>query len=501
MIQIGKRSDAVYRMDEAMRLPEVLMEGNRAIREEASEWLPQAEREPDNRYQQRIKGSYLWPYYSDTVKKLAATPFKQKYKLAGMEEGQRLPDPIAELFENADRQGADFGQFARRRMREMIDRGWTVIQVDLPKLPENASQADVERLRVHPYFPAIRARDIMRAEAGRTEDGRVYLAEIHVRSETFREGERQVRITVYKDDGAGSLTWERHLGVRSEAEGGGEAGKTTRIGRYRVDETMSFALEEEGTLPDSLEELPFIFLACDPDCGFWEAYPPLEELAFLNLAHYQSDSAQRAYLKVARVPILNRRRATSQAVMEGITLSASLLLDSTEDTELEFVETKGNAMEAGRADLEALEAAMKAISMQPEILRERTATEVASDDSKAGSLLHDWVGTLEAGLTKAIVLAARMAGYQTPEGFAVQLFREFGIHARAAGSAEIIKSLMSESKLATVDGLRELQGIGVISSGQTAEDLAERAAAEVPAGLVGLENRPPGADDGDGGDE
>ena len=44
--------------------------------------------------------------------------------------------------------------------------------------------------------------------------------------------------------------------------------------------------------------------------GFMTAHPPLMDLAWLNLAHWQSASDQRHILHVARVPILFGRNLT-----------------------------------------------------------------------------------------------------------------------------------------------------------------------------------------------
>lgn len=471
---IGEKSAAVRRMDDAMELPEILMGGTRLIRENASDWLPQAEREPTEKWNARVAQSFLFPFYKDTVRKLAAMPFKRKYTLTGAQDGQELPPKTAKLIANADREGTPLHGFMRQRFFQMCHRGWSLIQVDKPRIEEGASQADTDRIDPYAYFVKVRPQDVLGADKGRTKDGRIFLARIRIHS-TATEGDELVHYVMeYKDDGLGnekSMTWKKYK--KTSDERGGEEGIS---GFYTED--------GDGVLMQTGKGLPFMFLPTAPDCPYWEGVPALEDLAFMNLAHFQSDSAQRNYLKVARIPIVNRRNATASQVREGLTIGASHFSDSTGDTVLEFVETKGNAMDAGRADLDALETAMKEASAQPTIIRERTATEVESDDSKSGSLLHDWKTTLEEGMQWAFEVAAIMNGEELPEGFGVKLFSDFGINARAGNAAENVLTLMDRGKLSDEDGLSELQALGALSTARTPEQFSERARAQPPLGLV-----------------
>ncbi|MEI9746137.1 DUF4055 domain-containing protein, partial [Enterobacter ludwigii] len=85
------------------------------------------------------------------------------------------------------------------------------------------------------------------------------------------------------------------------------------IGRWRIyqerqEETTGekkWVLVEEGKT--SLKKIPFVPVYGNKT-GFMLATPPLAELAFMNVEHWQTKSDQQTILHVARVPILFGRQ-------------------------------------------------------------------------------------------------------------------------------------------------------------------------------------------------
>src|SRR6185295_4553940 len=87
--------------------------------------------------------------------------------------------------------------------------------------------------------------------------------------------------------------------------------------------------------------------------GFMTGEPPLEELADLNVAHWQSSSDQRNILTVARVPILF---GTGIEGNEKLEIGASSMIRTSDpNAKLTYVEHTGAAIGAGERDLERLE--------------------------------------------------------------------------------------------------------------------------------------------------
>ena len=81
---------------------------------------------------------------------------------------------------------------------------------------------------------------------------------------------------------------------------------------------------------------------------------------------------------------------------------------SDKEAKLAYVEHAGHAVQAGRQDLQDLEARMEVMGMVPfaERSANSTATGKAIDAAASGSLAQEWVRALEAGLREAYALAA-----------------------------------------------------------------------------------------------
>src|SRR5690606_8734809 len=70
---------------------------------------------------------------------------------------------------------------------------------------------------------------------------------------------------------------------------------------YRADKNGTWSLHDEGTT--SLSRIPLVTFYTGRT-GFMTAWPPLIELAYLNVKHWQSQSDQDNILHTIRVPIL-----------------------------------------------------------------------------------------------------------------------------------------------------------------------------------------------------
>jgi hypothetical protein len=94
--------------------------------------------------------------------------------------------------------------------------------------------------------------------------------------------------------------------------------------------------------------------------------PALQDLADLNVAHWQSQSDQRNILHVARVPILFGAGIPDDVEGQpGFKVSAGSFTRATDPAaKLMFVEHSGAAIGAGDADLKNLEFQMQAMGLQ-----------------------------------------------------------------------------------------------------------------------------------------
>ena len=153
--------------------------------------------------------------------------------------------------------------------------------------------------------------------------------------------------------------WIREDSLRPKGRFGEESVPTARVidreiwqeWRPRSNLSNLWAISRDGR--HGLGQVPLITFNVAPN-GFMRCRPPLIDLAWLNLAHWQSSSDQRHILHVARVPILFGRalQAGEGAIEVG---PNRLILADDPAADLRFVEHSGAAIAAGRQDLIDLE--------------------------------------------------------------------------------------------------------------------------------------------------
>ncbi len=159
-----------------------------------------------------------------------------------------------------------------------------------------------------------------------------------------------------------------------------------------------------------LGQVPFVPISANPT-GFMTARPPLMDMAWLNLAHWQSASDQRHILHIARVPVLFGRGL--QMAERGLEIGPNrLILSDDPSADLKFVEHSGAAIAAGRQDLVDLEDRMAVMGL--DVIARRpgtlTATARAIDNAQCHAALDAILTSLQSGMMAAFAMAANWLG-------------------------------------------------------------------------------------------
>ena len=382
-----------------------LLGGTDAMRAAGEHFLPKHAEETQNNWSNRLHRSVLTNLYRRTVRSLSGRPFTEKIRLLNM------PPAMVTLAKDVDKQGNNIDVFSRKVFEEGLSHGFSGIFVDFPPQPElnmdgsPRTLADLMREGVSPYF-------------------------VHIRPENIIAGFAEII------NGVEMLTHVRIRENAVEREGFGEVVKE----RIRVLEPGRWELWEKVKQSNKKEEwkivnqgetglafIPMVIFYTDRE-GLLVSNPPLMDIADLNIAHWQSASDQRHILTVARFPIF----ASSGLVDLGTTLIGPNEHLNTPDTQGRFyyVEHSGNAIEAGRKDMEDLKEEMVTLAMEP-LLRKAgnvTATQRAIDAAEGHSELQNLAMKFGEVLTMAFTMAAMWAGVedQITEESEVQLYTEFG---------------------------------------------------------------------------
>lgn len=439
-LAVDQKSAEVQAMEEHWPVIEALMGGTPAMRKVGRLLLPQWPNEEDDSYKARLATATLFPAYRRTVSVMAGKPFAKPLTLS-----EDTPPQIRTWSEDIDREGRNLHTFASETFHEALAYGICGILVESPKrLPAANGRVPTreEQIKagVRPYFVRIRHDQIL--------GWRLALG-----------------------DGGPRLTQLRILetGLRDEGEF-----EQVHVDRVRVLEPGSFRVYEKSAAPvngstwtiidegqTDLDFIPYV-----PVYGFRQRFmigaPPLLDLAFLNVKHWQSQSDQDTILHVSRVPILFMKGFSAES---KVVVGASTAVKSDyEWADMKYVEHQGGSIDAGRQSLLDLEEQMIQTGAELLVKRpgQRTATEAANDADANKCDLQRTTENFEDSLDLALYYMAKYASLE--EGGHASLFKDFAAATLSEASATIINDMQSRGLLSKETAIREQQRRGVLSS-------------------------------------
>jgi len=422
---VGVFSGARRAMEEWWLLPRNLRGGTQAMRAMREDYLPRynIETKDQSLYEKRLKRARLFPAYDRAVCDLGSMPFQKAPKLTD----RNLLDPRLQVIEeNADRSGTSLWSFMLQTHCDAIDRGMALFMVD--NVPTNGvSMLEAEQQDIRPYFARIHPDNFVGAVV-ETRSGVERIVDLRVRewaTVTTAEGiERSVQRIRHWDETMVEL-WEQ------------DYGNTTP--------TASGLVQRDGYLPSEGFRLieaprPHGFVGGIPLVVHYTnrldpllARPPLEELAWENVAHWQCRSEQDAALTSGRFPIL-RGKGLSREVAEAKPLvgPGTTVTDTSADADWAFVEISGASIAAGEKQLDRIEANMAWMAMQPLVQANgpagpSTATGEVRADVREKATAQKWAEGLEWSFYRAFQHAARWIGTVLPDTFDIELWRDFAI--------------------------------------------------------------------------
>ena len=425
-------------MAELWALPEALMGGTRAMRQAGTIYLPREGAYQENAagvatstwvgesnqaYQRRLNRTVLYNAYRKAIHGLRGKVFSKPITWEG-------PARFNPWLDDIDLQGHDLTAFAFDVFGAALNYGISYIMVDSTRLPEGATEADARRAGARPYLIHVPAKRLIGWRFD--DDG---LEQVRIREyDTVPEGDYDINSVIrvrvlYRDH------WELHEAKLAKDAGPLNSNRLlAKQTTTTVDQGGSFDLVDEG--PNALGEIALVPVYTGR-VGEFQAEPPLMDLAYKNLEHWQSSSDQRHILHVARVPLLFAKGVSGDDTLE---IGANQLISSTSpDAELKYVEHSGTSIDAGREDLERIELQMRALSLEPMLPKsgDITATRSAIDKAEADSSLQAWALNLQDALDMALYWMDRYAGRD--EGAKTKVNSNFGL---SLESDEDVKSLL-----------------------------------------------------------
>lgn len=449
---VAQRSAASATMLAAAQKGRALMGGTTAMRAARTTYLPQFAKESKQAYDVRLAASWLFNGYRKTVKDMTGRVFAKPVEIS---EGD---DRLKEWSDNIDMQGRDLSTFARQVFEDGLSGpGISYIMVDAPPRQGTVTQAQAQAQNLRPYLVSLRVEDILgwRAEtiANVTTLTQIRIAEkITERDATdeFKETSvDQIRVLDRTD-----------------------AGVQTRLYR-RSAQNKGWELFGDPTVNADIREITVIPFYANRT-GFFTGEPMLDDLADINIAHWQSQSDQRNILHYARVPILFGAGMDAKA---SITIGATEAVMATDaNAKLAWVEHSGAAIGAGRQDLKDLEFQMETFGLQllTAKMGAQTATGEALDANKETSQLAMTADALKDALEQALEWMGLYGGFDAP--VEVEVNKDFGVSFMTAQEVTALLSAVKDGALSRETFLKELIRRGVLRSELDPDEEADRIA-------------------------
>ena len=409
---VNTKLKAVSDVEDDLELVLTLWGGTRPMREAGTLYLPQEPGEEKTDYNNRKARTTLTNIFKKTINTYTGRIFEDTVTVIDQPE-------LDTFIENVDLEGRDFHRFSHDLARFTLRDGLRFILVDAPTADGVQTKADETAAGIRPYFVEIDRRNVLgwksTVEAGQ-----------HVIT--------QFRMMEKAEVGSDEFISEQVDQIRVI--------EPNRIRLYRKNKDGEWYLHDE--IMTSIDFVPIVPVFSDRQ-GYLDSVPPLMDIAWLNIEHWQKSSDQSNILHVARVPILHWAGYKTTFDNEGkqveFTVGPNTLAKSpNENARLEYVEHSGAAIEAGRTDLLDIEDRMVALGAEftsPRQKTKTTATEKVINESGDISELSAFAQNLKDSLTVAMDMVTKMMG--TTFTGSVKIPTDLGIMGDAVNVPELVK--------------------------------------------------------------
>lgn len=392
-MKVNEPSSTVLAMQARAAVCNAVMGGTAAMREAGRTYLPQEPREDDLSWQSRLGRTVLFPAFRRAVQTMVGKPLGSPIVL------DELDPALESAAENIDMSGRDLDTFARQVLEQTLTDGIGWVLVDHTPVPTGATLATEREMKAGPFFVHV--------PLSRVLGWKVEVAHGVPKVVQFRFAE-----CAEVPDGEFGTKEEQRVRVW-------EPGLVRVFRKVQTTNGEEWIEAPELGGPVTLkDEIPVVPIYTGRT-GFWEAVPPLEDMAWLNVQHWQSSSDQRHVLHVARVPLLGADEDTRANPAAPVTIGPDRLIVGLKG--LRYIEHSGGAIGAGRQDLLDLEDMMRRVAgeLLARVAGDKSATEAGMEGREGASQLRAWVWSFQDALEECFRLAAKWIG--KPDGGSVEI--------------------------------------------------------------------------------
>lgn len=439
-----------------------LLGGTERMRDAGEEMLPKHEEESDASWKRRLAGATLLNMTEITLDMLAGKPFSDPLTLP-----EDADSRFTEWEPDIDLQGNSLDVFSRRAFRTGMAKGLVHFLVDFPRSRDEDGRtrtiADDRAENIRPYCVLVEPEALLFA-SGTLVDGREVLTHVRIsENEIVRDGfaEKLVeRIRVLEPGRV--MIYERQTTANSQ-----------RSNWNLVDDY------ETG-----LDFIPLVTFYTNRE-GLGLSKPPLLDLAYMNVQHWQLDADLNNIVSVANFPVLAMTGVDSEAGMVRLGPNQVLAL-ANENAKIQYVEHTGAAIKTGSDRLAGIEDKMAAYGAQ--FLKKKPgdlkATVRALDSAEALSQLQAITLNFKDSLEQVMRFMGEWinAADAAPS---VEVNSDFGLSDPDNESWMAIESARKRREISRKAYLEEMQRRGWLSDDYSLEDDLAQIEEELENDLTG----------------
>ncbi|MCK3657232.1 hypothetical protein A4G18_00480 [Pasteurellaceae bacterium Pebbles2] len=408
-----------------------LLGGTGAMRNAGKAYLFQMPLESDDTYKSRLQSATLYPALGETLSQMTGRVFFEPVTVTNINKHIQQ-----DILPDVDLQGNNIDVFASQWFYSALAYGVSYVLVDYTRIENVKTLAEEKAQGARPYLVHIKPQSVLGFKTERI-NGKQQITQ-------FRYKEL---ITI--DDGEfGTKTIEQINVI--------ELGK---IRRFRPNEKGDDGFNEEIDLKlngKSLDFVPIVPFITKKIGVFALGEPPLMELAYLNVKHWQSQSDQDNILNTARVPLLARTGVEDDSVVK----IGGSIIDLPKDGTLTYVEHSGASINAGLTSLKELESQMRVAGAKllDKTILAMTDSQAKDEKGKEISQLRLYANRFEDALDLALEYVGKWLGIEKAQ----------------IGNVEITGNIDDNvDPNVSMDSVIKLQSAGIISK-QTAFDESKR---------------------------
>ena len=399
------RTAAVLEMMKGWEIMKAVTLGTEYLRENSEAFLPLEPREDYTAYLARVNRAVFSPYTQRLVRAATGLILRKPITLSG--------DPYwTDVFaKDVDGCGSDLDEYARRVLVCALTYGHSHTLVDFPAPRGAKSLAEERAQNRRPYWIEVDPANIYGWRLDR-EVNYGNLIQVRIGEKAIVPdgdfGEKvydQIRVI---EPGKYRIFRQKEQTKDMYVEG------MANSGRFDVPiEAKDYELVESGDF--SLGEIPLATVYAGKTDTL-TSKPPLLDIAYLNLSHFQRQADLIHSLHVASQPTLVLEGWDDQ--MKDMAISVNYAMATQPGNKVYYVEPASSAFEAQAAEIEELQRQMATLGIST-LSQQKFVAETADarrlDRLDTNSMLSMVSLDLEQKLQKAFVLSAQYLGLEPPE--------------------------------------------------------------------------------------